>query len=800
MKKCNNNGFLGSSAARAGAQPLRVTPPPRCHYSKRRKPSRSSPHSPSGVKQIAKRQLPPPGPEQIVAIKALSEKNLILESAAGCGKTTTTLLLAAHHPELQFLLLVYNRRLMEQTAERIEELELTNISVYNYHTLGHRFYTHECAIDEGLKRVVSEDLSVAAKKGLPKFDVLVLDEQQDMTPVLYAFVTKLIRDSFAAGPHEDETAKRSRFVLLGDPRQELYGYNGADSRFLTLAPRLFGRYAEGGGGGNSWLSIRLDTSYRLTPATVDFINEQVLKPPPGEEMVAAPAAASGEKPLYLVSDAYDTDIQKDPLRLAKHLLVDRGYSPESILFLAPSVRSLKTPMRNLANRLCLDHPVFISDSFDTTASQRAKRGKLIFSTYHQSKGTEARIVFLSNFDDSFNKFFDKNPSTTERASNAQYVACTRAIERLVLVHHYRYNYLSFIDLDTLEKTCRREGLGVCPQNEEATANMDNKPIKFSVTGLVKDLAASPVAECINELSLERVPITPSCRLVHPKTEIDLDNGLVEDVYDITGTAIPAIYELRSRKSCLTFGEILRGFEKRSKGGLELLSAAGLESTARLKYDSRLREICDREKERAMTIADILFLANIKRMKDSGYINKVLSIPLDAYTWVTEAQATQIYLNLRHLIPRTKIAYEAKLGGLYHSPATTLGPVAVFGCTDVRTSASNPTGTVWELKAGSLISPEHLLQTAIYSAILERLHKREYPAYLVNALNGRSIRIKPKSEQSYERIVQTILAARLSKNVDSRDSGETFLQMAEGNFEDSCHPALPRWVTEWMMPR
>lgn len=687
---------------------------------------------------------------------------------------------------------------MEQTAERIEELGLTNIAVYNYHSLGYRFYSSECIIDEGLKRVVSEDLPVVKEEGLPKFDVLVLDEQQDMTRVLYAFVMKLVRDSIAAGPHGDEATKRKRFVLLGDPRQELYEYNGADSRFLTLAPRLFARHAEGGGGDDSWLSIRLDTSYRLTPETAKFVNEQVLKPPPGEEIVAA--AASGEtnsKPLYLVCNAYDTDVtgkQKSPFDKIKHLLVDLGWPPESILILAPSVRCVsKTPVRNLANSLSLHHPVFISNTFDGGISQRAKRGKLIICTYHQSKGTEADIVIVLNFDNSYHESFNKNPSTTECASNAQFVGCTRAKILMILIHHYKYNYLPFIDPDALDETCRREGIKVRPENKKPQKLSPKLP-SFAVTGLAKDLATSLMVECFNELSLERVPTTPSCRPVRPKTEIDLDNGLVEDVSDIIGTAIPAIFEWRSRRSCQTFEGILQG-----SGGLKRLEKAGLGSTEMLKYMSRLQEIRGRENDKTMTIADILFLANIKQMVLSGYINRVLSIPLDGYsTWVTEAQATQIYLNMRHLIPRAGVAYETNAISKFCTSATTSGNAAVYGTSDVRTLANNSIGKVWELKAGSQSSPEHLIQTVIYGAILERNYKRGYATYLVNALNGRSIIVKPKGEKSFERIVQKILAAKLSKNVDRRDSDEVFLNGAEGNFGDSCRPVLPRWVRDWMV--
>ena len=154
--------------------------------------------------------------------------------------------------------------------------------------------------------------------------------------------------------------------------------------------------------------------------------------------------------------------------------------------------------------------------------------------------------------------------------------------------------------------------------------------------------------------------------------------------------------------------------------------------------------------------------------------------------------------MRHLIPRDGVAYETSASNKFRTSATTSGNAAVYGTSDVRTLANNSIGKVWELKAGSQSSPEHLIQAVIYGAILERTYKRGYATYLVNALNGRSIIVKPKGEKSFERIVQKMLAAKLSKNVDRRDSDEVFLHGAEGNFGDSCRPVLPRWVRDWMV--
>lgn len=106
------------------------------------------------------RPLLPPSKEQQVAIDTLlnSNNNLIVEACAGSGKTTTILHLAQAAPGTKFLVLVYNRRLMLETEERVQALGLQNVTVMNYHTLGARYYTSECATDQGLKRLVQDDM------------------------------------------------------------------------------------------------------------------------------------------------------------------------------------------------------------------------------------------------------------------------------------------------------------------------------------------------------------------------------------------------------------------------------------------------------------------------------------------------------------------------------------------------------------------------------------------------------------------------------------------------------------------
>ena len=61
------------------------------------------------------------------------------------------------------------------------------------------------------------------------FTILVVDEAQDMTPLYFKLLQKFIQDSQLP----------FQLLVLGDHRQGLYEFKGADTRFLTLAHKLW---------------------------------------------------------------------------------------------------------------------------------------------------------------------------------------------------------------------------------------------------------------------------------------------------------------------------------------------------------------------------------------------------------------------------------------------------------------------------------------------------------------------------------------------------------------------------------
>lgn len=742
------------------------------------------------------RRLPQPSPEQTTAIDTLlhTNDNIIIDAIAGSGKTTTILHLAQSSPDTKFLVLVYNRRLMLETKERVQGLRLENVTVLNYHALGARYYTPECATDQGMKRVVEEDMSVIEGLSLPEFSVLVMDEQQDMTPILKRFVDKVVRDQGFIGPGRvpiDRT-NQLRVVVLGDKRQEVYSFNNADSRFLTMAarPEVFGYLNK-----NRWTAADQTTSNRVTQQNVDFINQQMLKQPLGTAMRAVRNQSQDgipyPKPRYVICDPYE-DILSEVLRL----LDTCRLSPTEIIVLAPSVRGA-SPAVYLANDLALRGiPVFRSDSDVSDIAPQVASGKVLICTYHQAKGIERRASIVLGFDQGYHTWFDKTVNPRTAVSNPQYVAATRALEHLVLVHDSRRAALPFVDLDKVADTC--ELLTVRPIQVEPPTQKERTPA-FSVTALCRNLSETLITDCLTRLDF-RLLATPAFGVPAPPTEIEDRSGLLEGVSSITGTAAPAVFQWRQRRqTSIIFGplKLLRPPKRqpRRRNPLRELPEALYQrlELAEAAYTSGV-----------LSTADILYLANLEMAAKDKDITKLLAIPLDRYDWLSEVHCRDIHYTLNSLPAPARISgrgihfelikYRKFLdithGGGPTNPVRKQG-VIVTGAMDI----CRPRGSskaVWEIKYTESLQPEHLLQTALYMLLLGE----SASGFLVSARTGQTVQILPRTAHSLREILQLLVDAKSGgeqTRLLNTYSDEEFLAECGKDFESLVgRCALPKW--------
>jgi len=286
-----------------------------------------------------------------------------------------------------------------------------------------------------------------------------------------------------------------------------------------------------------------------------------------------PFRKSEYKPIYLYCDAYSLRAYTE----IKSILAE-GYSFSDIFVLAPSVRSDKSPIKVLANTLSHSGiPIYVPVSDDEKLDEQVMEGKIVFSSFHQVKGLERKVILVYSFDNGYFMYFNKTDSPY-KCSNTLYVATTRSLERLVLIHHYESKHLQFIPLDKLGQMASIETLGEArskkslglhllnqfrhldqstkltdkpPRSEKTILEQlimlcaDDKRIptqEISVTDLCKNVPFDIIEQALSYLTIQTITKPSKASTINLPLK-SKQEGLFESVSEITGIAIPAYFEL-----------------------------------------------------------------------------------------------------------------------------------------------------------------------------------------------------------------------------------------------------------------
>ncbi|ESR26001.1 double-strand break repair helicase AddA [Lutibaculum baratangense] len=106
-------------------------------------------------------------------------------------------------------------------------------------------------------------------------DHILVDEAQDTSPMQWRVIGSLAEEFFAdKGARE---AGRTVFAV-GDEKQSIYSFQGADPTGFKAMETTFSKRAEGAG--QTWHPVRLDLSFRSAPAVLETV-DRVFGPPKG---------------------------------------------------------------------------------------------------------------------------------------------------------------------------------------------------------------------------------------------------------------------------------------------------------------------------------------------------------------------------------------------------------------------------------------------------------------------------------------------------------------------------------------
>ena len=678
------------------------------------------------IKNLDKKLDPMSDEQRHVYNLIASGNNVIVDACAGSGKSTTILSIADAMPNTEIIQLTYNSVLCSEIRQKIKDLSIQNLHVYTFHSLVVKYYSTEGHTDTFMRRVVKDNMP--PRTSLPKFQVLVIDEAQDMSFLYFKMVVKFCKDK----------GEPFQLLILGDYMQGLYEFKGSDVRFLTQADEIWKHFPLLCS--PHFVKCTLKTSYRVTQSMADFVNNVLL----GDERLLA--CKTGEPVVYIRRKIWD--VEKYIIHKILGLIRDEGARPSDFFILGGSVKGEKSAIRRLENVLVEKNipchvPMFENDKID----ERVIDGKIVFSTFHSVKGRQRKYVFIMGFDKSYFTYFARNLSPL-LCPNTLYVGATRATHRLFLVenegehsrplpflkmNHVQMKNEPYMDFQGIPQSIfyKKDG-----EQEDSNPNIRIRngrklPAHMTTpTDLIKFVSESVIEE-INPI-LDCIFIKKH-GLLCDKNNIDIPSviqthmGFHEDVSDLNGIAIPMMYFEKLIENphiipnmnilCNDGGQVLHNIIRYNMSDVKEREHIFLK-----KHIEGLPTICN-------SISDYLSLSNTYvAVKEKLYF-KINQIKQDEYNWLTEDTVNACFTRIHGTLRDECIQNESFSGELEQTIIKQCDdrihkkiddflcdffPDELFRFTarvDLTTDFC-----VWELKCTTNITNEHLLQVVIYAWI------------------------------------------------------------------------------------
>jgi hypothetical protein len=692
-----------------------------------------------------------PSEEQNNVIEILSKGlNCFVNAVPGAGKSTLSYLISNNFQNFNVLSLTYSASLKREARIKIQQYNIENLEIHSYHSFAIEYY-NENFDDSVIERVVEENKRL---NKIDKIDLLILDEIQDMTINIYNMVMKYISDS----------ENNIQLLVIGDKDQAIFSFVDADHRFLTLADKIFpGNFAK----------AFLSRSYRLTDPVSQFINQCML----GESKILT--SKPGKNVQYVIGNPYFRDFKNYIYKCIEDK-IKNGYSYEDIFILAPSVKGDKTPIKRLNQFLAQQKiygrniPIYINTNDEESLTDEHLKNKIVMTTFHQSKGRERKLVILMGFDESYYKFtqteYDpENPI----CPNPLYVAPSRPTEELIIIHSFQsgsakyqnrklpFFRMSIEELDNSE-FCDVKIIGeeLYKMGKQKLFNMlewedyvikNDEKHTFSVTELTTYLSESFISE--TNLWLKKI-----FKLTNIKNKsINIKNSIkndemrtTENVSDVNGIIIPAMWEMDNNGICSIYKEI-----KNYRNTSNFVSNLFKEEYNKINWP------CE-------TIADYLHLGNMYMSVRQGLQTNLNQIDPNN-EWLTKTQINVCKDNLDKYVNKENIEFEKKLGdyeGIFTHVHKEFGKIELKGVIDAIND-----DTIYEFKCTQELLAEHKLQLVLYAWIwkhsgMERDYgKKDFK--LMNIITGEIYEME-REWWIIDQIVDKILCNKLKDKVDLSD--------------------------------
>ena len=698
-----------------------------------------------------------------------SGKNVVVDACAGSGKSTTILSIAKELTGKKIRQFTYNSQLRFDVKENIKKMKLQNLEVHTYHSFAVKYYSDVAHTDTGIRQILREDTS--PRNPIPLVDIVVLDESQDMTLLYFELVVKMAKNMCHKKKHSFQ------LLVLGDYMQGLYEFKGADIRFLTRAHGIWKTlpYLET----KCFEHCELKTSYRITNQMASFVNNDML----GENRLVA--CREGVPVVYVRRPK--SQIENIVVYQIKRLL-DEGECPSDIFVLGNSVKGTNSHIRHMENVLTdADIPCYVPMIESDAMDDRVINGKVVFSTFHTVKGRQRKYVFIVGFDQGY--FYNARNLDTFVCPNTLYVGGTRATHGLYLLQNENSKPLDFLKQDQYDmKHSEYIDFKGMPQTifYEPVQESDITIPTYYVnpTELIKFINENTiefVTPLLEDLFVQEIEPTSENEINIPKI-IETESGLYEEVSDLNGIALPAIY----------YDEI-QGHKKDGENVLREMINNSVQESKYNKYNY-LKEMIETLPEKCETCSDYLFLTNLYVASQEKLYSKLKQIQRHEYTWITDDIKRRTMDRLNHhlghefeennntIVEKQLIHYSMEkehekidkiLEPYFHKEKN----FRFSGRLDILSK-----NTIWELKCTSKISQEHQLQVVIYAWLWNILYP-DSPrnVYLLNIRTGEKQVLKHDPFQ-FTQIVVSLLMNKY----------EDYKTLDDDEFAEKCMTTIEKY--------
>ncbi|KAI0551998.1 P-loop containing nucleoside triphosphate hydrolase protein [Xylaria curta] len=664
-----------------------------------------------------------PSDKQREIVRLCFEQNVVVSARPGSGKTATAEAIVAAHPDKQVAVLTYSKRLQLETYLRLRKY--SNCEVFTFHRMASLLFNvlvHNDAILSQLREDVFRRNELPQQRSAP-FDIIVLDEFQDCTPLIF-----WLTNCFILANTPREGGQPPRIVVLGDERQSIYQFRGADQRYLTLAPEILAPISP-----YPFAKVTLGESFRLSNETTQFLNDAFLG---GESYVTG--SKPGPKPIVLrYNPQNDYELAQELSTMIKH------YGAKKSAILAPYVRQSRS-LKKLVNRMSEKYhiPIAVPMDDDTPLDDRVVRGKMCLSTIHQFKGSERDLVILSGMDSSFFEFGGRS-LPDDRCPNEIFVALTRAKTQLVFIHDESKKFMPFVSVEALYRTAEVVNM-VKVEGEIAPPDAPGRPATFGlklppISG-VRDMTRHVQSEDLDEIIKRDLCIEQLCPRLPEEECIDMmgtvpsdsARGFHEAVSDINGLVVVAVFEHHALRKMSTLG----------------IDQLPVDTLSSVWSEQQIAWLCRRACEYEASI--------------SGYKPRAIQMKNHNFDWIRPTDLAlarnRLQGELRNMISSIEFEVIVKHDFIVDNKKTEL-----IGRADVVNYGNSPCDrdrsveSVWEIKFVSQLSHEHIIQACVYAYALEPKSERIPHIILYNVRDGEKIQIVPRDgREGLRRMIESVL--------------------------------------------